>query len=104
VQTRTRQQNGGTIHGGEIPFVFGNWERVGMGLATDEDNAMAELAHQCWVDFAKSGAPACAGGRWARYSAATDAPFEFAEQSGLRPGFRRAQYDALGQVMLPIFL
>jgi para-nitrobenzyl esterase len=100
----SRTQTPGTIHGGEIPFVFGNWQMIAGVVATPEDNAMADLAHACWVSFAKDGRPDCAGGRWAPFNPATAAPMEFGEQSGLRPDFRKARYDALDQGLLPALM
>ncbi len=102
--TISRDQTAGAIHGGEIPFVFGNWRTIAGVAATAEDDALAAAAHACWVDFATSGRPACDGDAWAPFSPATDAPMEFGEVSGLRPGFREARYNALDKALLPIFL
>ncbi len=46
----------GAPHAGEIPFVFNTIESypATLGQVTDEDRAVADFTHACWVDFAWS--------------------------------------------------
>jgi para-nitrobenzyl esterase len=97
----TRGQTPGTIHGGEIPFVFATWDRIGGAMVTPEDKAMEAEAHACWVGFAKTGAPVCPHLAWPPFDPASDITEELGEASGPRPHLRQAQYDALQKVMLP---
>lgn len=88
----------GANHASEIPYVFDSLEKIPgrAPLLTDSDRAMATLMHGCWINFAKSGSPACsAGGRaWPAYSAADDDLMEFGVDSGPRQHFRQRQLDA----------
>jgi para-nitrobenzyl esterase len=81
-------------HAAEIQYVWEYWgRRTPMSVVSDEDRGMATLMHGCWVTFAKTGAPACAG--WPAYDPKTDRLMEFGSPSGVRTGFRKTQLDAL---------
>jgi para-nitrobenzyl esterase len=94
----------GARHGSEIPFVFATGDalasRFGITLSAD-DTAMEALMHSCWVGFAKSGAPHCAGQNWPAYTPAGDQLLEFGPTSGPVAHFRKDQYDALEAVLKP---
>jgi para-nitrobenzyl esterase len=94
----------GARHGSEIPYAFSTGSalasRFGIVL-TQEDTAMEHLVHSCWVGFAKTGKPECAGQTWPAYTPASDTLMEFGPKSGPVSGFRKAQYQALEQVLKP---
>jgi para-nitrobenzyl esterase len=104
VPTALRATAPGTRHGGEIPFVFGDWSPAFAQAMSADDRAMEAVTHACWVSFAKTGQPSCGGQAWPAYSPATDSLMEFGPTFGIETGFRKAQYDALQQVMLPRLL
>jgi para-nitrobenzyl esterase len=94
-----RATSPGAGHDSEIPFVFDSWDHLGAlgaGLKqSDQDKAVTALVHSCWVSFAKSGAPTCAGGpAWPAYTRAGDALIDFDAQTTLKTHFRKTQYDA----------
>ena len=96
----------GAQHDAEIPYVFDSWSHLGAlgaGLTlNDQDRAMTALVHSCWVAFAKTGVPTCAGGpAWPAYTPANDALMDFAVETGVRTHFRKAQYDAQEAHALP---
>lgn len=68
----------GAFHATELPFFFGTVDvRHGDGV-TASDRAAARLAHEYWINFAKSGIPSSReGGLWSPYRAATDAVMIF---------------------------
>lgn len=95
----------GARHGSEIPYVFGTGTalaaRFGLSL-TDEDRAMETLVHSCWVGFAKTGAPHCAGDQaWPMYTPQLDQLLELGPNTGVISGFRKAQYGGLESVLQP---
>jgi para-nitrobenzyl esterase len=97
VPERQRGIRPGTNHASEIPFVFDSLDAVPgrTPLITPSERAEATLAHSCWVGFAKTGRPACAGGQaWPPYTLATDQLMEFGDPAGVRAHFRKAQLDA----------
>lgn len=88
-------------HAAEIQYVFEYWgRRTPESAITDEDRALARLMHACWTTFAKTGAPACEV-PWPAYAAAKDELVEFGSQTGLRTGFRDAEFDAQEAAVLP---
>jgi para-nitrobenzyl esterase len=96
----------GAGHDTEIPFVFDSWSTLGAlgaGLQiSDQDRRVTALVHACWVAFAKTGKPACAGApAWPTYDAATDRLMDFDAQAAVRTHFRKPQYDAQEAAMLP---
>lgn len=88
-------------HAAEIQYVFEYWgRRTPMSLVSEDDKAMANLMHACWVTFAKASAPAC-GQAWPAYDPKTDRLLEFGAQSGVRSHFRKPQLDFQQAVALP---
>ena len=56
----------------------------------------------CWVSFAKTGAPICAGGpAWPAYTLAADTLIDFDAPTTLKTHFRQAQYQAQEAAVLP---
>jgi len=97
VPERQRATRPGTNHASEIPFVFDSLDAVPgrTPLISPSERALAALAHSCWVAFAKTGAPNCAGGQaWPAYDPSTDQLLEFGADTGVRQHFRKAQLDA----------
>ena len=97
----------GAGHATEIPFVFASWDTLGangLGLKpTANDLAVTAAMHSCWVAFAKSGAPSCAGApNWPAYTAETDSLMQFDATPSVKTHFRKAQYDAQQTAQLPI--
>jgi para-nitrobenzyl esterase len=97
VPERQRLTRPGTNHASEIPFVFDSLDAVPgrSALITPSERAAATLTHSCWVGFAKTGRPICAGGQaWPAYTPAGDQLLEFGDPAGVRVHFRKAQLDA----------
>ncbi len=70
----------GVPHGYEVPFVFDSLGRSPpfAGLLTAADKASITTTHSCWVSFAATGVPVCAGApAWPAYSAAEDPVMDF---------------------------
>ena len=88
-------------HAAEIQYVFEYWgRRTPLSMVAQDDRAMADLMHGCWVAFARTSAPNC-DIAWPAYDPARDELVEFGAQSGLRTGFRKAQLDAQEKLVLP---
>jgi para-nitrobenzyl esterase len=86
----------GAQHGAELPYVFDSWhEGPGGGSFLDsEDRAVAATMHACWVAFARTGAPACAGvPAWPAYRADSDDVMDLDAMSVVRAHFDRPQLD-----------
>ena len=97
VPERQRTTRPGTNHASEIPFVFDSIDAIPgrSALATPSERAETALAHSCWVGFAKTGRPLCAGGQpWPAYTAASDQLLEFGDPPRVLTHFRKAQLDA----------
>ncbi len=97
VPERQRGIRPGTNHASEIPFVFDSLDAVPgrTPLITPSERAEAALAHSCWLAFARTGVPTCAGGQaWPVYTAKSDQLLEFGDPPGVRTHFRKAQLDA----------
>ena len=98
--------NPGAPHAGEIYYVFNqqlsptmatpnpNNPVSGPASPSDEDRAMAQTMHACWVAFAKTGTPRCGATPWPKYDPKTDQIMEFGSPSGVRANFRKAALDA----------
>ena len=103
VAAMRRGASPGAAHGSEIPYVFATGSalaaRFGITLS-DEDRAMEQLVHSCWVGFAKTGKPACAGQEWPAFAPDDDQLLEFGMHTGLRKDFRKDQYRALEAVLV----
>jgi len=102
VPTVGLKQTPGTIHGGEIPFVFADWSSLAPNVVTPQDQAMEALAHACWVSFAKTGTPACGTARWPQFQTGSQVWMEFGQTTyGPQVVARKSQYDALETTLLP---
>jgi len=56
---------------------------------------MTALVHSCWIAFARTGAPACAGAlAWPAYTPDRDELMEFAVPTAVRQHYRQPQLDA----------
>lgn len=90
----------GANHTSEIPYVFDSQMAVPVYRLEiqDEDRAMAARVHSCWVAFAKTGKPVCAGGpAWPPYSADSDRLMQFGLTTNVRAHWRKPQLDAVEQ-------
>jgi para-nitrobenzyl esterase len=92
---RRRSEAPGARHGSEIPYIFQSWSAIPMidMVLSDSDRRFAATISACWVAFAKSGAPACGGAAWPRFSAPSDQLLEFGPEIAVRSGFRKTQLD-----------
>ena len=94
-----RAKSDGVSHGYEIPFVFDSWKHISGAslILTDEDRTETALVHSCWVSFAKTGNPQCAGGpAWPKYTVANDQLLDFTLPSTIvRTGFEKPMLDRL---------
>ena len=97
----SEKQTLGAFHAAEIPFVFGSYEPV-LGQSK-EDEALAELMQNYWVNFAKTGNPNGEGlpkwsnhnnKHWMHLTANTD------ETSGAITHIRKDKLDALEEGLL----
>jgi para-nitrobenzyl esterase len=101
-----RATSPGAGHDSEIPFVFDSWDHLGAlgaGLKlSDQDRAVTALVHSCWVTFAKTGVPTCAGGPvWPAFTRGSDTLIDFDAQTTLKSDFHKAQYEAQEVAVLP---
>ncbi len=103
VGTRFRPRVTTAAHAAEIQYVWEYWgRRTPMSVVSDEDRAMARLMHGCWVNFARTGAPACGpDGGWPAYDPVSDRLMEFGASSGVRSQFRKTPLDAQQAAVLP---
>jgi para-nitrobenzyl esterase len=102
VGSRFRPQMTRAAHAAEIQYMLEYWgRRTPMSLVSDEDHAMADLVHGCWIAFAKTSVPRCGGVDWPAYDPTTDQLMEFGSPSGVRTHLRKTQLDAVERVMLP---
>ncbi len=94
-----RAKSDGVSHGFEIPFVFDSWKHIAGAsfILTDEDRAETALVHSCWVSFAKTSQPACAGApEWPAYSAQKDSLIDFTlPATVVTSGFEKPMLDQL---------
>lgn len=104
VTSRRRDSSPGAAHGSEIPFVFGTGTALAARFSIQlsrEDLAMERLVHSCWASFAKKGMPDCDGQTWPAFVPESDQLLDFAPDTGVVSGFRKAQYKALETVFTP---
>lgn len=94
-----RAKSDGVAHGFEIPFVFDSWKHIPHAslILGDEDKAETALVHSCWVSYAKTGTPDCAGGpAWPAYGAGHDALLDFTLPAAtVKAGFEKPMLDQL---------
>jgi len=97
----SKKQTLGAFHAAEIPFVFGSYESI-LGQSKD-DEKLAELMQNYWVNFAKTGNPNGDGlpgwpkhnsEHWMQLTANTD------EISGAVTHIRKTKIDALEEGLL----
>jgi para-nitrobenzyl esterase len=89
-------------HSAEIQYMLEYWgRRTPASQISDEDHAMADLMHACWVAFAKTSVPHCGGMDWPAYQPANDQLMEFGSPSGVRTHLRKSELDAVEGVTLP---
>jgi para-nitrobenzyl esterase len=87
----------GANHTSENPYVFDTQMIVPNYAAeiVDQDRAVAAFMHSCWVGFAKTGKPACAGvPAWPAYHPGTDELMDFDSPPTVVAHYRKAQLDA----------
>ncbi|MDZ4373644.1 MAG: carboxylesterase family protein [Phenylobacterium sp.] len=102
VATRMRPAVKTAAHAAEIPYVFEYWgRRTPMSMVSDEDRALAQRMHACWVSFAKTAKPSCGPDAWPAYDGSGDALMEFGADSGVRREFRKRRLDAQEALALP---
>jgi para-nitrobenzyl esterase len=95
----------GANHTSENPYVFDSQMGIPNYSAeiVDEDRAMAKLVHSCWVAFAKTGVPTCAGApAWPTYTPQADQLMEFGLSTGVRQHFRKPELDAQEKAAGPL--
>jgi para-nitrobenzyl esterase len=85
----------GAGHGPEIPDVFKTWANTALAkFLSEQDRAMSNTMSACWVAFATSGTPSCAGAPpWPAYTPARDEQMEFGEVITVRQPARREAFD-----------
>jgi para-nitrobenzyl esterase len=85
-------------HGFEMLFAFEALSRAPIPLAaTPSDETEMTLLHACWASFVKTGAPACPGVPWPRYTPADDQLLDFSADGRATPvaHFDKAADDIL---------
>jgi para-nitrobenzyl esterase len=93
VMSLLRSRRIGADHGSEVPFVFSTWTTDRL---SDSDRHVTQLLHGCWIAFAKSGIPLCAGAPpWPAYRADTDLLMVFGEDATVRKSEDSAILDTL---------
>jgi para-nitrobenzyl esterase len=96
----------GAPHGSELPYVFDSLASFpSASPPAADDQVVADRLHSCWVSFAKTGQPSCAGAPvWPAYSRRTDRLVDFDDATTVRSRVRAPQYDALDRLVLPALL
>ena len=97
VATGRRNAVPGAGHGSEIPYVFKTWSRTPLAkMISEQDRAMSDTMSACWVAFARTGTPSCAGApAWPAYSAARDEQMEFGDPIAVRQPSHGAAFDII---------
>ncbi len=94
-----RGKSDGVNHGFEIPFVFDSWKHIrgASFILSDQDRAQTALVHGCWVSFAKTGKPACAGAPdWPADATDKDVLLDFTLPGAIvKTGFEKPMLDQL---------
>jgi para-nitrobenzyl esterase len=91
-----RRGASGVRHGGEIPYVFSTLDAMAAAraLLTERDRETAHTLSSCWVAFAKTGSPNCAGApTWPNYSPDSDALLLFGATPQVVQRFRANALD-----------
>jgi para-nitrobenzyl esterase len=103
VASARRNAAPGAAHGSEIPYVFRTWMNAPVlaRLMTDQDKAMSNTMSACWVAFAKTGKPSCAGApAWPAYDPKADQQMEFGVATKVGKPPRAAAFDLLVEQFL----
>jgi para-nitrobenzyl esterase len=77
--------------------VFDNWDRIPelASVANDQDRRVTKIMHDCWVAFARTGHPQCAGvPDWPAYEETTGWTMELGDSPQLHKHYRQRQYAA----------
>jgi len=92
----------GTMHGGEMGFVFGTWRSMPFP-AMPGDAALSETVMGYWTQFAKTGDPNGPGlPAWPAYSAGDDSLLLFTNAGPVvRSGYHRERLDVIDQLPAP---
>ena len=102
VGSRFRPQMTRAAHAAELQYMLEYWgRRTPMSSVSEEDRAMAQVMHGCWVAFAKLGAPLCGDPPWPAYRRSRDQLLEFGSPTDIRTHFRKRQLDAQEAAALP---
>jgi para-nitrobenzyl esterase len=89
----------GATHGSEIPFVF---ETFPAELLSDADRKTQAALHDCWIGFARTGVPACAGvPAWPPYDARNRRVMVFDAQPSVRDPGDTDVMDLLERKLFP---
>jgi para-nitrobenzyl esterase len=84
----------GAFHGGELPFVFNNIERLKKVPFEEKHRALAKVMSAYWVQFAKTGNPNKEGLMdWPAYNSTKDQHMEFGEVVKIGQGLRKEKCD-----------
>jgi para-nitrobenzyl esterase len=92
-----RRTRAGATHGSELPYVFTNWP---LPLVIPGDRHIQNVMHGCWVAFARTGEPQCAGmPAWPRYDAITDRLMLIGDTLAAAPNPAGPVLDILAQLL-----
>ncbi|HJL62308.1 MAG TPA: carboxylesterase family protein, partial [Pseudomonadales bacterium] len=91
-------RSGGAYHSGDLAFVFGNIDRVGLNW-NDDDRRLSSIMVRYWTNFAKSGNPNGEGvPEWRQFNN-KDYPTQVLNPSAHnKNGVRRKALDILAKV------
>jgi len=90
-----RARRAGADHGSEIPYVFSTWFTAPLSPA---DSVVTATMHRCWVAFASTGVPQCAGApHWPAYRPSADSIEIIGDSSYVAPSPDAAVLDAMEQ-------
>jgi para-nitrobenzyl esterase len=98
VAAARRSVTPGANHGAEIPYVFKSWVNMPVlaRVMTAQDKAMSNMLSACWVAFARTGRPACAGApEWPAYMPDSDQQTEFGTDVRVGKPSRAKAFDLL---------
>lgn len=87
----------GCWHSGELVYTFGVIPE-GSKLYTEEDRALADTMHGCWVSFVKTGDPGMAEGKDFAQSPDSSMVMEFGGSTGMREDPCLALYQILDRM------
>ena len=87
----------GCWHSGELVYTFGVIPE-GSRLYTEEDRALADTMHGCWVSFVKTGDPGMAEGKDFAQSPDSSMVMEFGGSTGMREDPCLALYQILDRM------